>query len=125
MTYRTRVLLIEDDPGLAEVLVDLIARNGRRVDHVATAEDALKSFRRERLGLIIIDVVLPGMSGLELLRIIRSESQVPVIMMSGKISPELRRQAMKLGAHEFLSKPFTPARVETCVRKALAFGVSL
>ncbi|UPT74867.1 MAG: response regulator [Elusimicrobiota bacterium] len=120
-----RILIVEDESDLARVMAAWLAKRGRAFHHAPDAETAFRKFRRETHALVIIDVVLPGMSGLELLRIIRSESQVPVLMMSGSTSPAHRQQAMKLGAHAFLRKPFTPAALELAVRKALAFGVSV
>lgn len=114
-----RILIVEDDVILAELLRSALVKHGHRVYHCLDAETAFKSHRKSRLDAILLDVQLPRMSGLELLRMIRSESQIPVILMSGRWTAANRALALKLGAHQCLIKPIKLRELEFAVRQAL------
>ena len=88
--------------------------------HASAADAALKAHRKARLDLILLDLTLPGMGGLELLRMIRSESQVPVVLMSGRLTAANRAIGLKFGAPDCLYKPFTLAALQGCVARALS-----
>lgn len=99
-----------------------LARHGHRVHIARDAESGLKAFRKHRPDAVLLDLVLPGVGGLEFLRQIRSESQVPVVLVSGRISSENRARGLKFGAHDFLHKPFTIPHLLSSVDRALAFA---
>ena len=100
-----------------------LAKHGHRVFHAPDAETAFKNFRKPKLDLIILDMTLPGMSGLEFLRILRSESQIPVVLMSGRLTATHRATGLKLGAHDCLHKPFTIPELLACVKRARGASV--
>jgi DNA-binding response OmpR family regulator len=105
---------------LATMIRTALAKHGHRVYHAPSADAAFVMYRNSRLDLILLDLTLPGMSGLDLLRIIRSESQVPVVLMSGRLTAANRAIGLKFGAHDCLHKPFTIAALQACVTKALS-----
>jgi DNA-binding response OmpR family regulator len=104
---------------LANMIRTALAKHGHRVYHAPSADAAFAAYRKSRLDLILLDLTLPGMDGLELLRVIRSESQVPVVLMSGRLTAANRAIGLKLGAYDCLHKPFTLAALQTCVKRAL------
>jgi DNA-binding response OmpR family regulator len=114
-----KILVIEDEVDLANLIRTALAKHGHRVYHAPSADAAFEAYRKSRLDLILLDLTLPGMNGLELLRIIRSESQVPVVLMSGRLTAANRAIGLKLGAFDYLHKPFTLAALQACVTKAL------
>jgi two-component system response regulator AtoC len=100
------VLLAEDDDPLRDVLSDLIRSWGWQVHGVGHGGEAFELARRVRFDFSILDLHLPGMTGLELLRAIRhSIGPLPSILMSGQASPDETRQALAAGAFTFLRKP--------------------
>jgi DNA-binding response OmpR family regulator len=103
-----RVLVIEDEQDVASVLADFVRELGGQALAVPTAEQALQALQAESIGLMMLDLRLPGMSGLDFLR--RPEvrdSGIPVIVMSGVASEPEAREALQLGGLEFLQKPVT------------------
>jgi DNA-binding response OmpR family regulator len=114
-----KILIIEDEQDLAALVRAALVKQGHRVLHARDADAAFAAFRKARLDLILLDLTLPGMGGLELLRVIRSESQVPVVLMSGRLTAANRALGLKLGAHDCLHKPFTVTALQACVKRAL------
>ena len=120
MAERFRVLVIDDDPGLREYMEALVTRQGYDVYAVAGGEEALRSLEDATPDLITLDVVLPGMDGLDTLRELKKRAgQVPVIMLSGHGQARTIVQAMRLGASDFLRKPFEAEELELAFQKAL------
>jgi CheY-like chemotaxis protein len=108
-----RVLIVEDVPAEAELFADLVAHRGHDPIVAASAEAALESLDAGRPDAVLLDVVLPGMSGLDLLRIVREQRRgLPVVAMSGLATEEDARRCLALGAVEFLPKPLTVDRLE-------------
>lgn len=103
------ILIVDDDPALLEALTSLISL---RLDNIhlhtaALPEDALRLVAAHDYDVVLSDIKLPGMNGLELLRHIRSmRPTTPVVMMTGHGDATLRREALKAGAVAFLEKPF-------------------
>lgn len=117
-----RVLLVDDDVRLGQLLERLLKPEGL---HVELVMDGLQGVRRatvEVFDLIILDVMLPGLDGFEVLRRIRSSSQVPVIMLTAKGTDNDRIVGLELGADDYLPKPFNPrelvARIKAVLRRA-------
>ena len=114
------VLVIDDDPGIRDFLQTLAMRQGYGVHTAVDGETALANLDRVRPDIITLDAVLPGMDGLETLRLIRkSQPEVPVIMLSGHGQARTIVEAMRLGASDFLRKPFEPEELELSLKKAL------
>jgi len=115
-----RVLVIDDDPGVRDYLEALVSRQGYDVSAAAGGEDALRTLAETRPDLVTLDVVLPGMDGLETLKELKQRlPDVPVIMLSGHGQARTIVEAMKLGAADFLRKPFEVEELELAFQKAL------
>jgi two-component system response regulator AtoC len=115
-----RVLVIDDDPGVRDYLEALVSRQGYDVLAAAGGEEALRLLDDVRPDLITLDVVLPGMDGLETLKQLKQRlPDVPVIMLSGHGQARTIVEAMKLGASDFLRKPFELEELELAFQKAL------
>ncbi len=120
MIDQTTVLVIDDDPGIREYLEALATRQGYGVHTSVDGETALENLDQTRPDVITLDVVLPGMDGLETLRRIKQRApEVPVIMLSGHGQARTIVEAMRLGASDFLRKPFEVEELELAFQKAL------
>ena len=108
MTIATvmRILIVEDERDLGQVFGDYVVSLGHQAEVVDTAEAALDRLRVARPDAIVLDVKLPGMSGLEFMRLsVVRDSGVPVIVVSGHATEIQARECLRLGALEFLTKP--------------------
>ncbi len=115
-----RVLVIDDDAGLRDYLGALASRQGYVVFSVPTGEEALQKLEDARPDLVTLDLVLPGIDGLETLRRLKERMpDVPVVMLSGHGQARNIVEAMKLGATDFLRKPFEVEELEVSFQKAL------
>ena len=118
-----RILLAEDETGLARGLQYLLEKNKFSVDAVYRGDDALDYFRSGEYDAVILDIMMPGMSGLEVLAKIRGEkSAVPVMLLTAKAEIEDRVAGLDAGADDYLPKPFATkeflARVKALVRRS-------
>ena len=120
MTNSDKILLVEDEADLARLFELALAREGLRVRRVRDADTALDIFRRWRPDLVLLDVVLPGMSGLDFLEMLRQESAVPVILVSGRRRPAALALGARLGASDYLVKPFSLTELRSRVKLALS-----
>ncbi|GIW04264.1 MAG: DNA-binding response regulator [Thermomicrobiales bacterium] len=117
------ILIIEDDPTLLSTLAYNLHRSGYRVLTAADGERGLDVARREgdRLDLVILDIMLPGMNGYQVLRHIRAESDVPVVMLSARSEEQDKIDGLELGADDYVVKPFNLreflARIRAAVRR--------
>jgi two-component system response regulator AtoC len=117
---RVRVLIIDDDPGVRDYLEALVSRRGYEVHAHPTGEEALESLEEGPPDLVTLDLVLPGMDGLETLQRLKEKlPEVPVIMLSGHGHASMIVAAMRLGASDFLRKPFEVEELELAFQKAL------
>ncbi|MFP8880731.1 MAG: sigma-54 dependent transcriptional regulator [Myxococcota bacterium] len=120
MAERFRVLVIDDDPGVRDYMEALVSRQGYNVFAVADGEEALKTLDRTKPDLVTLDVVLPGMDGLETLHQLKQRlPEVPVVMLSGHGQARNIVEAMRRGASDFLRKPFEVEELELAFGKAL------
>lgn len=117
-----RILLVEDDGPLARLVQAYLVRARHTVITAGAGDEALALWRRERPELVVLDRMLPRVSGDEVLRRIRVESSVPVLMLTARESEEDRVDGFRLGADDYVVKPFLPkelvARVEALLRRA-------
>jgi two-component system, OmpR family, alkaline phosphatase synthesis response regulator PhoP len=125
---RRRLLLVEDDATLRQALTFSLTREGYEVATAADGESGLDAARNERLDLILLDVMLPGMSGVEVLRALRAEGvATPVIILSAKGDEIDRVVGLKLGADDYVAKPFSRpellARIEAVLRRRRREGI--
>jgi DNA-binding response OmpR family regulator len=119
---RRKILVVEDDRTLRQALSFNLSREGYDVITAAEGETALGMARAQRLDLVLLDVMLPGMSGIEVLRTLRSEGiSTPVIVLSAKGDEIDRVVGLKVGADDYVAKPFSRpellARVEAVLRR--------
>ncbi|MBN1609134.1 MAG: sigma-54-dependent Fis family transcriptional regulator [Polyangiaceae bacterium] len=115
-----RILLVEDDPSGRELASFNLKRAGYEVDAVERGEDALAAFSLERHAMVITDLRLPGIDGLEVLRGIRERAPgIPVLMITAYGSVDTAVEAMKRGAYDFIGKPFHREHLLLTVRRAL------
>ena len=120
MSERFRVLVIDDDPGIRDYLEAAVSRQGYEVFSAANGEDALNGLHESKPDIVTLDVVLPGMDGLEILRRLKQRlPEVPVVMLSGHGQARTIVDAMRLGASDFLRKPFEVEELEIAFQKAL------
>ena len=114
-----RILIIEDEKNLNKILQDYLRHDGFEVVSAFTGKDALFLWQREALDLILLDLNLPDMDGLDLLREIRKTDQVPVIMVTARADEVDRLVGLELGADDYVSKPFSPREVVARVKVVL------
>ena len=114
--------MVEDEKDLVRLITYNLGKDGYRVVAAGDAESGLKSVRKAKPDLIILDIMLPRMDGLEFLRLLRRESRTPVILLSAKRGETDRILGLKLGADDYVVKPFSVgellARVEARLRPA-------
>jgi DNA-binding response OmpR family regulator len=116
------ILVVDDEPTLRETLVDALESDGFRVVAAADGRQALTTFRAEQPDLVLLDLMLPELSGIEVCRIIRQESGVPIVMLTAKDSELDKVVGLELGADDYVTKPFSPrelsARIRALFRRA-------
>ena len=121
------VLVVEDDPNISEVVVRYLTREGLDVVAVADGRDALDAAAQRWPDLVVLDLMLPGLDGLEVCKRLRARAPVPVIMLTARGDEEDRVLGLELGADDYVVKPFSPreltARVRAVLRRAVATGV--
>jgi len=114
------ILLIDDDPTVRDSCSQVLVRAGYRVATASTGEEGLERFGSEPFFTVLLDLKLPGMGGLDVLRRIRETSlETPVVIITGYASIESAVEAVKQGAFDYLAKPFTPDELRLAVRRAL------
>jgi len=116
-----RILIVDDDEELAGLLSELLTREGFRVDMQHDGIKGLATALGGGFDLMILDVMLPGMDGFEILRRVRRESRLPVLMLTARGEDEDRIIGLELGADDYLPKPFNTrelvARVRAIMRR--------
>ncbi len=117
MTHR--ILVVEDDPTLRLVLRDNLQSEGYNVDVAADGASAVNRARTTIPDLIVLDLTLPDHDGFELLPILRSLGQVPIIVLTARIQREEKLKGLALGADDYITKPFDPAEVLARIRAVL------
>jgi DNA-binding response OmpR family regulator len=120
----TRVLVVDDDPNVAEVVARYLEREGYLVETVADGLVAVDRATADPPDLVVLDLMLPGIDGLEVCRRLRALAPVPVIMLTARGDETDRVIGLDLGADDYLAKPFSPreltARVRAVLRRAQA-----
>jgi DNA-binding response OmpR family regulator len=115
------ILVVDDERTLREALAEALEQDGLRVITAADGKEALERFRAESPDLLLLDLMLPEISGIEVCRIIRRESSVPIIMLTAKDSEIDKVVGLELGADDYVTKPFSlrelMARIRTHLRR--------
>jgi two-component system response regulator RegX3 len=114
-----RILLVDDDAGVRDVVAFTLRREGFDVDEERDGASALESGRSGRYSLVVLDVMLPGLSGVEVCRALRAESDVPILMLTARDAESDRVLGLELGADDYVTKPFSSAELLSRVRAIL------
>ena len=116
------ILVVDDEPKIVKLARDYLARSGFQVLTAADGTTALAQARHQRPDLVVLDLNLPGMDGLDVCRALRRESDVPIIMLTARLDEADRLIGLELGADDYITKPFSPrelvARVRAMLRRA-------
>ena len=113
------VLVVEDEPAIADILLAYLKRDGMRTQFASDGQAALRLFHQLRPDLVLLDIHLPGMDGVDVLKNIRSGSETPVIMVTALADDVDKLLSLRLGADDYVVKPFSPAEVVARVRAVL------
>ena len=116
---RARLLIVDDDQELCSMLAEYLGPEGFAVELAGTGTAALDRVARGGLDLVVLDVMLPALSGFEVLRRLRSVSRIPVIMLTARGEEVDRVIGLELGADDYLAKPFSPRELVARIRAVL------
>jgi two-component system alkaline phosphatase synthesis response regulator PhoP len=121
----TRILIVEDDPDIAELVGRYLDKAGFSTERVASGREALQAIAAKPPDLVVLDIMLPHMDGLEVCRLVRASdatAAIPIIMLTARAEESERIVGLELGADDYLAKPFSPnelvARVRALLRRA-------
>ena len=118
------VLVVDDDIAVRQLVSEYLAQNDFRVSEAASGAELMRAFRAQVVDLVLLDLRLHGEDGMQLLRQLRAESQLPVIILTGRAEEADRVMGLELGADDYLTKPFSPrellARIRTVLRRTHA-----
>jgi two-component system, OmpR family, response regulator len=116
------VLVVDDDPSIRQLIADYLGDNEIRVTALASGRQLTEAVSREVVDLVILDLKLPGEDGMQIARTLRSDSDIPIIMLTGRKDEADRIMGLELGADDYLTKPFSPrellARIRALLRRA-------
>jgi two-component system, OmpR family, alkaline phosphatase synthesis response regulator PhoP len=110
------ILVVDDEPRITEITRDYLERAGFRVTTAANGADALAMVRSRRPDLIVLDLGLPQMDGLDVTRTLRAQSNVPIIMLTARVDERDKLAGLELGADDYVTKPFSPKELVARVR---------
>ncbi|RUO23331.1 two-component system response regulator BaeR [Aliidiomarina iranensis] len=118
----TDILIVEDEAAIQQLLVDYLQQAGYKVKAVKRGDDALECIRESAPDLVLLDVMLPGIDGLEVCRQVREFSHVPIVFLTARHDEIDRIVGLRLGADDYIVKPFSPrevvARVDAMLRRS-------
>jgi FixJ family two-component response regulator len=118
-----RISIVDDDESMREAIKDLMGSMGLSVEEFSSAEAFLNSGRSQSFDCLVLDVSMPGLSGLELQRRLAADDcPLPIVFMTAHYGEEMRRKALEAGAVDFLSKPFTEQELLNAIGKSLAMN---
>jgi len=124
MPAPVHVLAIDDDPSIRQMIADYLGDNDIQVTAVASGKDIAEIMERATIDLLILDLKLPGEDGMQIARNLRAESDIPIIMLTGRKDEADRVMGLELGADDYLTKPFSPrellARIRALLRRSRA-----
>jgi two-component system, OmpR family, response regulator RegX3 len=116
------ILVVEDEPTLRETLAEALEADGFRAVQAADGRAALERFRAEKPDLVLLDLMLPELSGLEVTRQIRAESSIPIVMLTARDSEVDKVVGLELGADDYVTKPFSFRELSARIRAVLRRG---
>lgn len=118
----TKILVVEDEASFSEALSYVLTKEGYEVTVADTGDGAVKAFDKEGADLVLLDLMLPGLSGTEVCRQLRSRSQVPIIMLTAKDSEVDKVVGLELGADDYVTKPYSKAELIARIKAVLRRG---
>ncbi|MGW1894478.1 response regulator transcription factor [Streptomyces sp. NPDC002004] len=128
MQPAARILLVDDDPTVAEVVTGYLTRAGHTVTHASDGPTALSHAAADWPDLVVLDLMLPGIDGLDVCRRLRQRAPVPVVMLSARGDEDDRILGLEVGADDYVTKPFSPRelvlRVESVLRRSRPPGAA-
>jgi two-component system response regulator AdeR len=113
------ILVIEDEPEIAEIIVAYLAHEGFNTMHANNGEDGLNYWRKFNPNLVLLDIRIPGHDGIDILQAIRNERSTPIIMLTALSDDVNKILSLRLGADDYITKPFNPAEMVARVRALL------
>jgi DNA-binding response OmpR family regulator len=113
------ILVVDDEPIVRDVVVRYLERDGYKTLEAASGDEAQRLLERDSPALVVLDVMLPGLSGLELCRWIRARSDLPIVMLTARGEEADRIVGLELGADDYLTKPFSPRELAVRVRNLM------
>ena len=113
------VLIVEDDPNTVDFVGKYLRRDGHHVLTAADGEEGLRIARERKPDLVVLDLMLPKMDGVQVCRALRAESDVAVIMLTARVEEEDRLTGLEVGADDYMTKPFSPRELAARVRAVL------
>ena len=114
-----RILLVEDETDMAAIVIDYLRHAGYEVEHIRHGREALDRMLRSPPDLTVLDIMLPGLDGLDILRQFRPHSASPVILLTARVEEMDRLLGLELGADDYICKPFAPREVVARVKAVL------
>lgn len=114
-----KILLVDDEPEILEICRDYLNASGYEVVTAKDGAQGLSTFRRERPDLIVLDLMLPEIDGLDVCRTVRRESNVPIIMLTARVEETDKLVGLEIGADDYMTKPFSPRELVARVRVVL------
>lgn len=121
------LLIIEDDAGISDMIADYMKKEGYRSTVVHEGSSALDVFRADRYDLVLLDLMLPGLSGMDVLQQLRGVSRVPIVIVSAKDNEVEKALGLRFGADDYIAKPFSlielSARIQASIRRATQYSI--
>jgi len=126
MGMQNKILLIEDDTSISEMVFNYLTKEGFIVATAFDGEEGVKNFLRDNFDLVVLDIMMPKLDGIEVMKIIREKSLVPILIMSAKGSDVDKAIGLGLGADDYISKPFSmvefTARIKSAIRRSTQYS---
>ena len=121
------ILIVEDEQGISKIIKSYLEKEGYNVFQAFDGREGLNYFENEEIDLILLDLMIPEISGEDLIKEIRNKSNVPVIMVTAKVNEEDIINGLKLGADDYVTKPFSPKelvqRIKTVLRRIEKYNI--
>lgn len=121
MKQQTKLLVVEDDNDISQLLCSIIKKSGYIPQAAFSGTEAMIYLEKQNWDLVLLDLMLPGMAGEEILIKLRSQNPLPVIIISAKLETQIKIDALRAGADDYITKPFNidevSARIDSCLRR--------
>jgi DNA-binding response OmpR family regulator len=119
MKNKPKILVVDDEDRSLRLVEAILAPEGYEVVLAHTGQEGLEKIRETRPDIVLLDIMMPGMNGYEILRILRQQSDIPVIMLTAKKEVTSARDALNLGADDYVRKPFIKSELLARIRAKL------